>query len=519
MEPVHAKMQQAVALHQQGQLAQARILYEEVLNVQPRHFDALHYLGVIATQTNDHQGAVELIGKAIEINPDDATAYNNRGLALQALLQLDAALASYDKAIAIQPAYAEAYYNRGNVLQGLKQLHAALASYDKAIAIKREYTKAYSNRGGLLQELKQLDAAIASYDKAIAIKPDFAEAYYNRGNAFQELLQIDVAIASYDKAIAIRPDYAEAHWNKSLALLLAEDFDLGWPEHEWRWKNEKCSAFKEKRNFNQPLWLGEEPLIGKAILLHSEQGFGDTIQFCRYVKLVAALGARVILEVQKPLLSLLANLEGVMQLVGKGSALPAFDYHCPLLSLPLACKTNIGTIPVSTKYLKADAAKITQWQVRLGTKTKPRIGLVWSGNALHVNDRNRSIILSDWIKELPAGFQYVSLQKEVRDADKHILQSRTDILNFENALNDFSDTAALCELMDIVISVDTSVAHLAGALGKPTFVLLPYFPDWRWLLDRSDSPWYPSVKLFRQSSMGEWDSVFRNVNKEIALHH
>ncbi|MGZ3239900.1 MAG: glycosyltransferase family 9 protein, partial [Burkholderiaceae bacterium] len=242
-------------------------------------------------------------------------------------------------------------------------------------------------------------------------------------------------------------------------------------------------------------------------------------QFCRYAKLVAALGARVILEVQKPLASLLMNLEGVTQLVGKGSALPAFDYHCPLLSLPLAFKNNLGNIPASAKYLSSDAAKITQWQARLGTKTKPRIGLVWSGNALHVNDRNRSIFLSDWVKELPTGFQYVSLQKEVRDADKQTLQAHTDILNFENTLNDFSDTAALCELMDVVISVDTSVAHLAGALGKPTFVLLPYFPDWRWLLDRSDSPWYPSVKLFRQASMGEWGSVLQNVNKEIELFH
>jgi tetratricopeptide (TPR) repeat protein len=644
---------QGFALHQKGQLAKAQALYEQVLKRQPRHFDSLHLLGVIACQTKQPERAVELIDQAIAINPHVAAAYSNRGLALNDLEQSDAALANFDKAIAIQPDHAEAYNNRGNVLKGLKQLEAAVQSYDQAIALKPDYAEAYNNRGNALKDLRQLAAAVRSYDQAIALKPDYAEAYCNRGNALKELRQFKAAVMSYDQAVDIKPDYAQAYFNRgvalqdinqfaaaiasydraivinpdyveayanrgvalqdsgqfeaavasydrailikpdcveaycnrgialrelsrlddalenydraialkpdyaeaygnrgnvlkdlkqfeaavdnyeravtirpeyasahlgySLTLLSMGDFRRGWEEYEWRWKSEKLHSKTDKRNFSKPLWLGVEPLQGKTILLYAEQGLGDTLQFCRYAKLVSNLGARVVLEVQPTLLDLLATLDGPAQVLAKGSALPAFDYQCPLFSLPLAFKTDLASIPSARSYIKVNPGKLAQWHIRLGEKHKLRIGVVWSGNAQHKNDRNRSLALIDLAKLLSVDYELISLQKEVRVQDEDVLRAHPGIRHFGDELKDFADTAALCELMDVVISVDTSVAHLAAALGKPVWILLPFVPDWRWLLDRQDSPWYPSAKLYRQQKIGDWGDVIERVKADLAV--
>src|SRR5712671_1605749 len=579
-QTLKSQLDQAIALHQQGHLARAQAAYENILKAQPEHFDALHLLGVIAIQTNQHRLAVDLIGQAIAINPNDAAFYSNRGVALQELKLLDAAVASYDKAIAIRsddadvysnrgnvlqelkqleaavasydkaiaakPDYAEAHYNRGTALQALKQPEAAVASYDKALAIKRDYAEAYSNRGNALQKLKQLDAAVASYDKAVAIKPDFAEAYSNRGVAMQDLKQleaaiasfdkavalkpdyaeaysnrgvalqqhnqIDAALASYDKAVAINPDYAQAYLNKGMALLLKGNIEQGFELYEWRWKIEESR--KDHRNFMQPLWLGQEALQNKTILLYSEQGLGDTIQFCRYTKLVADRGANVVLEVPKPLLGLLQGLAGVSEVVEMGAPLPAFDFHCPLLSLPLAYKTTLDTIPNPVAYLQSRRDKFEFWAKKLGEKTTTRVGLVWSGSTSNKHYHDRSLDLELLLPHLPGKYDYICLQKELREVDRVPLRS-SSIRFFGDELNDFTDTAALCDLMDVVISIDTSVAHLSGALGKATWVLLPYVADWRWMLDRDDSPWYTSVRLYRQNSEMTWNSVFETVRNDL----
>jgi tetratricopeptide (TPR) repeat protein/ADP-heptose:LPS heptosyltransferase len=541
-----ALFKQGLALHQQGQLAQAQLIYQQVLAKQPQHFDALHLSGVIAAQSKSPTLAMELIGKALEINPNNAVAYYNRGNALKELKRVEEALASYDRAIALKPDYAQAYSNRGVALQELKRVEEALASHDRAIALKPDYADAYYNRGVALKELKRVEEALASYDRAIALKPDCAEAYYNCGNALQELKRVEEALAShdraialkpdyseaylnrgvalkelkrveealasYDRAIALKPDYAEAYWNKSLALLVAGEFAQGWELYEWRWKDKKTQL--KGRSFSQPVWLGTEDIVGKTLLLHAEQGLGDTIQFCRYAKLVKALGARVILEVPKALLGLLSGLEGVDELIEKGKALPAFDCHCPLLSLPLAFKTDLTNIPSPKPYLAASSQKTAEWAQRLGAKSKPRVGLVWSGSTAHKNDPNRSLTLQQLLPHLPGCCEYVSLQKEVREADVQVLEG-SGIGHYEQHIKDFVDTAALCQLMDLVISVDTSVAHLAGALGKTTWVLLPYAPDWRWLLDRDDSPWYESVKLYRQDASREWLSVLETLEGDL----
>ena len=330
----------------------------------------------------------------------------------------------------------------------------------------------------------------------------------------KELKQLDAALTSYDIAIELKRDYAEAYWNKSLALLLQGEFIKGFNEYEWRWKNENIKKIAGERSFTQPLWVGNESLANKTILLWSEQGLGDSIQFCRYAKLVKSLGAKVLLDVPKPLVALLDELEGVDLLIEKGKPLPNFDFQCPLMSLPLAFKTDLNSIPNPTDYLKNIAEKVEVWSKRVGEKSNPRIGLVWSGSTGHKNDHNRSLTLTDVIKHLPPNFEYVSLQKEVREADKDVL-SNSAIKHYGDQLVDFADTAALCDLMDIVISVDTSVAHLAGALGKTTWILLPYVPDWRWLLDRDDSPWYASAKLYRQGEDRQYAPVLERIANDL----
>jgi tetratricopeptide (TPR) repeat protein len=360
--------------------------------------------------------------------------------------------------------------------------------------------------------LQRYEEALASYDRAITLWPDHADAHNNRGQVLRELERYDEALASYDRALALRPKHVMAHCNAAALRLLTGDFERGWAHSEWRWL--KKSVMPTQRNFSQPAWNGRDPIAGKTILIHSEQGLGDTIQFCRYVPLLAARGAQVIFEVQKPLQTLMASLGGAAQVVPKGGPLPACDLHCPLVSLPLAFGTRLETIPSATGYLSAPAQHVTTWQSRLEGKPHPRIGLVWSGNPGHERDRERSIGLRTFVPLLDAfgdDVTFFSLQKDVRAADDALLKERADILDYGNALEDFSDTAALISHLDLVISVDTSIAHLAGALGKPAWILLTYFPDWRWLLGRDDSPWYPTARLFRQDESRAWDGVMARV--------
>jgi hypothetical protein len=323
---------------------------------------------------------------------------------------------------------------------------------------------------------------------------------------------MDEALTSYRKSIALKPDYALAHWSLAVNRLRFGDFKTGWAEGEWRWK---CPGLPIiERKFGCPLWLGAEPIRGKTILLHSDQGLGDALQFCRYVPLVAAMGAHVILEVQSELRELVSGLDGVSTVVPRGEALPDFDLHCPLASLPLAFDTSVDTIPSTTPYVSVgDYAQA--WKNRLTSVRSPRVGLVWSGNPDHNNDRNRSIALETLLPLLDADVGFVSLQKDARQADRAILDQRKEILDLGPELKSFVDTAAVVSHLDLVISVDTSVAHLAGALGRPVWILLPYVPDWRWLLHRTDSPWYPTARLFRQSETRDWRTVIQQVCTEL----
>ncbi|MBT8583626.1 tetratricopeptide repeat protein [Polynucleobacter paneuropaeus] len=475
--------------------------------------------GLIHSFQENHQAAIQAYDLGLKIAPGYAELWLNKGNALHKLRRYDDAIAHYDQVLRLKPDYAQAYSNKGNVLQDLECFNDAITHYDQALRLKPDYADAYSNKAAALNGLGLFEGAIDCCDHALSLNPNYVEAWYNKAAALNGLGRFNEAIAHYDQSLNLKPDYAEALWNKSLILLLQGDFENGLPLYENRWRSEKASEAAGKRIFDKPLWLGEGSLADKTILLYGEQGLGDLIQFCRYVKLVADLGARIILEVPQALASLMDNLDGVYQLILKGQELPTHDYQCPILTLPLVFKTKtINSIPGINRYINLDNKldKVAWWSKRLGVKTKLRIGLVWSGSTQHKNDHNRSLALKTLLPYLPEGFQYISLKNELCEADLSILQGNLWILNYAHYLNDFSDTAALINNLDLVITVDTSVAHLSATLGKKTWVLLPYIPDWRWLLDRDDSPWYPSIKLYRQSAAGDWAPVFEKIKENLA---
>jgi len=477
-------------------------------------------LGNVLNAIHQYPAALESYEYALRLQSDHAGALGNQGGALMELGLVDEARTSYERLIVLQPNDAKAHSNLGNTLVAQRRFKEAIQCFERAINISPADPQVYMNWANALVGIGNINAAVDCLNQAIAISPGYAEASSNMGSALKALSKFAEAIEHFDRAIHLDPALAEAHWNKSLLFLLMGDLERAWVLYEWRWKIP--GLMRNLADFPQPLWLGQsefgglEGLAGKTILVHSEQGLGDTLQFARYLPLVADCGARVIFELPAVLLGLLRGLNGVSEFVVKGQVPPPADFHCPLLSLPLAFKTTLESIPSPGPYLKADALKVKQWSERLGLKSRPRIGLVWSGNAQHKNDHNRSIPLELLLSQLPERFDWVSLQREVRDADRQALELHPSIRHFGTELADFTDTAALCELMDLVISVDTSVAHLSGALGRPTWVLLPNVPDWRWLLDRDDSPWYSCLKLYRQRETSEWGPVIVRVARALS---
>ena len=401
----------------------------------------------------------------------------------------------------------------------LKKYTDAKISLEKVIRLEKVNPEPYLNLGLIEIELERFEEAISCFDKAINLKPDYFQAMTNKGASLHQIKAFEEAINLYDKALFLKPNYHEALWNKSLCMLIKGDFKNGFPLYESRWKSKKIRRVIGERSFHEPIWSGAESLKNKTILLYREQGLGDFIQFSRYSQFVVSLGARVILEVPHDLMDLMSNLHGVSRFIVKGQSLPAFDFCCPIMSLPFALSINQGNISSFSGDIQFQNKpnKLMEWQARLGSSSKKRIGLVWSGNPLHKNDHNRSIPLRDIIPFLPNQFEYVSLQKEIRVDDKLTLELNPQILSFTKHLKTFSDTAALIGGLDLVISVDTSVAHLSGALHKPTWILLPFVPDWRWLLDRDDSPWYPSIRLFRQEKRSDWSAVFKNLSKALRI--
>jgi Tfp pilus assembly protein PilF len=497
-----------------GQAEAALVLLTRLATLAPALAQAQFALGNTLHTLGRHAESIVHFDRAIAAEPGNHAYHFNRATVLQAMREPQAALAGFDTALALQPDDTDALINRGAVLLEMQRYDEALASYDRALELEPAAAKGLYNRGLALQRLRRPADALAAFDQALAVQPDYPEALTNRGAVLADLGRIAEAHASYAQVLRIRPDSAKAHWNQSLLYLLDGDFARGWPLHEARWDALNPA---DRQYFSQPQWTGAESLSGRTILVHCEQGLGDTLQFCRYAPLLSASGATVLLQVQAPLKTLLTQLPDV-QVLARGEPVPHFDCQIPLLSLPLALRTELATIPARVPYLHADRELALLWRQRLDAGRPPRIGLAWSGNARHGNDHNRSLPLTELVRTLAplAGrASFVSLQKEVRAADEPVLRA-SGIRHFGAELADFRDTAALADSLDLIVSVDTSVAHLAGALGRPLWILLPFTPDWRWLRERADSPWYPTARLLRQRAPGDWDAALAELAHGLA---
>lgn len=556
-------------LWRQGDLAGALASCRRAIALKPELAEAHSHLGHVLADQGDLDGALESYHRAIALQPEFAEAHSLLGHALSDRGELDAARDSYLRAVDLQPELAEAHSNLAGILWRLGDLPAALESCHRAIALKPHLAEAHNHLGHVLSEQGDLPAALESYQRAVALKPEFAEAHNSLGGNLWRQGDLAGALESCHRALVLKPGLAEAHshvghvlahqghlaaalesyqrastlkpaageflYYAGLAHLLRGEFRIGGKNYEYRWNTRALR--KVRREFAQSefaslefvptefppaevtakLWRGE-PLNGARILLHAEQGLGDTLQFVRYVPLVAARGGEVLLEVQPELQRLLDKTEGATQVLARGDALPSFSWHCPLLSLPLAFGTELATIPATVPYLRANPQETQSWSQRLANDgddgEKLRVALAWAGNPKHVRDAQRSIKLSQLAPLAHIDARFYSLQKGPAAVQQ--IAAGIKLIDLAGELNDFAGTAALLSNLDLLITVDTAVAHLAGALGTPVWLLLTQAPDWRWLLHRADSPWYPSMRLFRQPAAGDWAAVLERVAAELA---
>jgi tetratricopeptide (TPR) repeat protein len=497
------------ALRDQGKLDDAVGCYRRAVELKPDFTEAHYNLGLALNDQRKLDDAVACWRRAVELRLDFTEAHNNLGAALRDQGKLDDAVACCRRALELKPDYAEAHYNLAIALKDQGKLDGAIACHRRAVELKPDFAKAHNNLGIALKDQGKLDEAIACYHRALELKPDYAEVHNNLGIALKDQGKLDEAIACHRRALELKPDYADAHGNQSLLSLLTGDFQRGWAEYEWRWKTKES----ERRDFSQALWEGQS-LEGRTILLHAEQGLGDTIQFVRYVPLVKQRGGAVIVECQKPLLSVLTSCAGIDRLVERGEKLPAFDVQAPLLSLPGIFRTSLETIPADVPYLFADRRLIEHWRAELGPIAGLKIGIFWQGAT---TNPARIIPLSHFgsLAGLP-GVRLLSLQKGVGVEKLQEARERFPVTEVGSRLQGFMDTAAVLRNLDLLITCDTAVAHLAGAMGVPVWVALPFVADWRWLLNRSDSPWYPTMRLFRQKKLGDWAGVFEEIKAELA---
>ncbi|MFO0200060.1 MAG: tetratricopeptide repeat protein [Alphaproteobacteria bacterium] len=533
------------ALVRLGRLEEALVSLDRALAIDPKAANVHHNRGFALMKCKRFDDAIAAFDRAIELKPDFADAHNDRGSALMDQYKLKEALAAYEKALSLKPNYPGAMANVALVLCELQRHAEALAMADTALCLDPQHTNSMIARArallalghaaealSMVDKVIQVDpksvqghlwraaalnllaapeAALVAAEQALALAPQDAGGHNNHGFALSNLGRLQEALASYDIALKLKPDDRETLWNRALALLVLGRFEEGWLAYEYRNLRHKTLV---ARKYPKPLWWGKEPLKGQHLYVYWEQGLGDTIQFARYALLAVAASARVTLSVQDPLIRLFKDFAPGVTVVGQNDEADDFDLHCPLLTLPLAFGTRLETIPAfQNGYLSVPAADAARWDQRL-PRGRRRIGLVWSGSQIHVNDANRSMRLAGILPVLQTDDIWVSLQKDIREADRAALAG-SGVLDVSAELGDFADTAALISALDLVISVDTSVAHLAGALGKPTWVMLPFAPDFRWLLDREDSPWYPSMRLFRQGRAGDWDGVVARIGEAL----
>jgi len=541
--PPHANLGQA--LIGLGRYTEAAEALGRAIALQPGAARTHASLGIALLELGETQAALARFETALALQPAFAEAHNSRGLALHRLSRMDEAVASFDQAIRLQPSQPAAYVNAANALGDAGRCDEALARLDaarqlrpdmvealtsraiilkqlgrpeqalgdlaRAAALRPDLAGARYNLGASLKDLRRLEEALVELDAAIALQPRHLAALYSRGVALAELRRSTEAIAAFDQAIALKPDYAEVLYGRALSRLQLGGFGQGLRDYEHR---KALTPPLGRRPYAEPEWLGDEDLTGKTLLLHHEQGFGDTLMFSRYAKLAEARGAEVVLSVQTPLRRLMETLSPAIRVIGEGERPERFDLHAPLMSLPLAFGTTPGTILAEPRYLASEDPLRARWAARLPATGRRRIGLVWASNRENLQLTQRSVGLEAMRPLLEADADWISLQKDPAPGEAAAFEALGG-LHLGDELDDFADTAALLDLMDLVITVDTSVAHLAGALGRPVFILLAFNPDWRWLFDRTDSPWYPSARLFRQPAPGDWVSVISDVKMAI----
>lgn len=503
---------EAFAHYRQGRLGEAETICDAILSAQPQDFDSLHLLGLLRHRQGRNAEALRLVASVLKRAPRSAEVLNNYGLILAALKRHEEALACFEDALVNCADYSLALKNRAASLKSLARHEEALAAFAAVLAAEPNDIDALNECGGLLLRLGCPDAAIACYDQALAIAPRVVELYINKGSTLAAANRFTEALESFAAAAAIAPQRGEAHYKASLIHLRRGDFKRGWRDYEWRWRTERAPKV---RQVDAPLWVGKEPLEGKTILLLAEQGFGDTIQFVRYAPLVAARGAIVLLDVPPALKALAASIPRVSAVFGQNEPVPPVDFYCPLLSLPLAFQTELATVPANVPYLHANEDRLMSWRPRMPRRSGLRVGICWAGSKDHLNDHNRSIPLERFapIFALP-NLDFVSVQKDVSEMHLAML-AKHGVAALGQDFADFADTAAVLGQLDLFISVDTSVAHLAGAMGKAVALLLPFPAEWRWFGDRADSPWYPTMRLFRQRTTGDWDGPLAQLYEEL----
>jgi tetratricopeptide (TPR) repeat protein len=503
------------ALLSQGRREEALATFDKAVQLKPDDADLWRNLGNVLADMGRPTDAILSFQHALKLNPRHWDAAHKAGLLLHQLGRFEEALVHFNMYDKMQPNHGTTLQMRALAMYALNRFEEGLRDIKRAHALDPANAEICNHIGVFLRRLGREEEALPWFERALKLRPDFLAAFRNKAFALTHIHRFAEAFAVYDEMKAVDPGNADADFGASLVRLLTGNFEAGWAGREAR---SKVPGLQIARfEFPQPMWLGKESIDGKTILIHTDEGFGDSIQFVRYVPMVAALGARVILVVEDAVFPLLSGLNGVSQCLPKSvGTLPAFDAYCPMSSLPFAFGTRLETIPSSTPYLPAPAeSRLQAWEDRLGPHDRLRVGLVWSGNPKHNNDYNRSIPRRMLARVLDVDATFVSLQKDPRPDDKANLLEQSEILDLTSHLTDFAETAALVLCLDLVIAVDTSVAHLAGALWRPTWILLPYTPDWRWLLNRDDSPWYPTVRLFRQDETREYASVLDRVRAEL----
>ncbi|REK11979.1 MAG: tetratricopeptide repeat protein [Planctomycetota bacterium] len=506
----HANL--GIALHGLGQLDEAADACRQALALDSALATTQLELARILLDRGEAAEAIETARRAASEHPQMAAVHYTLGGMLHAQQRLDEAVACYRRALDCNPALAEAHFNLGVLLQKRGDAEAAIACYRQAVRCRPDYAEAYSNLGTLHKSRGELDSARQCYDKALEFRPNFAEALNNLGNVLKIEGRLDEALICYEQCLRFAPQFAQARYNRGLMRLAEGELAAGWEDYEARCG---CPEFP-KRSFDRPRWTGE-PLAGRTLLVHAEQGLGDTLQFVRYLPLLAERGDNVVLEVQPPLVPLLrtAGIDRSVQLVAKGEALPEFDVYLPLLSLPGVFGTTLETIPAAEGYLRADAKLAEHWRAALGERDAFKIGIAWQGSPTHASDRFRSIPLAAFAPLAFEGVELVSLQKGPGNEQVAALDGKFTVrelgASFDEEHGAFMDTAAVIKNLDLVVTSDTAIAHLAGALGAPVWLALTLVPDWRWMYCRTDSPWYRSMRLFRQKHLGDWPGVFADI--------